>query len=95
MAQHTTEQADASQISALPDYEQTLLELAQRDAERAIANPEERATRSVALWMADQIAEHARSADLDPSFTRMMQDHAKQIREKVLAVPAGKVSKRW
>lgn len=95
MAQQTTEQTDASQINALPEYEQTLLDLAQRDAERAIKNPEERAARSVALWMADQVAEHARRADLDPSFTRMMQDHAKQIRQKVLAVPSGKATKRW
>ncbi|MFG0292154.1 MAG: hypothetical protein ACF8MJ_03255 [Phycisphaerales bacterium JB050] len=95
MAQQSTEQADASQINALPEYEQTLLDLAQRDAERAINNPEERAARSVALWMADQVAEHARRADLDPSFTRLMQNHAKQIREKVLAVPSGKATKRW
>jgi len=88
MTQNTTEQADASQIAAaLPSYEQTLLELAQRDAQRAIENPEEKAARSVALWMADQVAQRARQANLDPSFARAMQEQAKRIREKVLAMP--------
>ena len=91
MTQHTTEPSDASQIAAaLPSYEQTLLELAQRDAQRAIENPEERAARSVALWMADQVAEHARRANLDPAFVRVMQDQAKRIREQVLAMPRAK-----
>lgn len=91
MAQPTTEQPDASQIAAaLPSYEQTLLELAQRDAQRAIENPEEKAARSVALWMADQVADHSRRSHLEPAFARLMQDHAKQIREKVLAMPRAK-----
>ena len=96
MAQQSTAQADASQIhAALPDYEQTLLDLAKRDAARALENPEERATRSVALWMADQVAEHARRADLDPQFARMMQEHAKEIRDRVLSAPPGKAPRRW
>jgi hypothetical protein len=88
MTQHTTEQADASEIAAaLPSYEQTLLELAQRDAQRAIEHPEEKAARSVALWMADQVADHSRRSHLEPAFARVMQEQAKRIREKVLAMP--------
>jgi hypothetical protein len=96
MAQHITENDDASQLlSALPQYEQTLLELAQRDAARALENPDERAARSVALWMADQVATRAQRADLDPTFSRAMQEQAKRIREKVLSMAPSKVQKRW
>ena len=96
MAQQSTEQADGSQTNAaLPEYEQTLLDLAERDAARALENPDVRATRSVALWMADQVAEHARNADLDPRFARMMQEHAKEIRERVLSAPSARATRLW
>lgn len=96
MVQPSHESTDASPaVSALPEYERTLLDLAERDAARALENPEERAARSVALWMADQVAEHARRSNLDPAFSRMMQEHARRIREQVLAVPAGRAAKRW
>lgn len=97
MANQSAEKTDASSaaVPALPTYEQTLLELAQRDAQRAIANPEERAARSVALWMADQVASHSRRSELDPAYARVMQEQAKRIREQVLAVPQLPATKRW
>jgi hypothetical protein len=41
------------------------------------------------------VATRAQRADLDPTFSRAMQEQAKRIREKVLSMAPSKVQKRW
>ncbi len=63
-------------------YGQTLLAMAQRDAERAVQNPADRLARSVALWMTDQLGTYAASLTAQGAAT--LRSEASRLRNEVI-----------
>ncbi|MCA9294125.1 MAG: hypothetical protein KDA20_09955 [Phycisphaerales bacterium] len=60
----------------------TLLKMARRDAQRAVANPADRLARSVALWMTDQLGAYA--ASLPATGAAPLRTEAHRLRNQVI-----------
>lgn len=61
----------------------TLLRMARRDAQRAVANPADRLARTVALWMTDQLGAYA--ATLPAPGAAPLRLEARRLRDQVIS----------
>jgi hypothetical protein len=64
-------------------YLETLLQLARRDAKRAVDNREDGARRSIALWMADEVERQAADMGLPPEVAKGVRQEVRSLRERV------------
>ena len=63
------------------EFGRTLLDMARRDAKRAVENPADRLARSVALWMTDQLGAYA--ASLPATGAAPLRSEAHRLRNEV------------
>lgn len=71
-------------------FAQTLLAMAQSDAERALAHPASRTRRAVALWMAEELFRQAGHLRVSSDVAQGMRLAAQSIRDSVLALRSRK-----
>jgi hypothetical protein len=66
-----------------------LLTMARRDAERATANRDDNAARSVALWMAGEVERQGANPELPDAVGKRLRAEARELRDRVLSTGTG------